>query len=84
MTLAKQMASLADEVAALEHTVENQLSIIAELEQGIKARDELIDMVGPDIEWKESHVIMSSSTRMQKIVEVYRQLRPAMPNKEAV
>lgn len=79
MTLSEQMTSIANEVAALEQVVEQQRSIIAELQkeaETAKAKDTLIDLVGPDIEWQEKHLTMRSSDRLQKIIEVYRQLRP--------
>lgn len=80
MTLAEQMASIASEVAALEHIVENQRSIISEMQQDAeiaRTKDALIDLIAPDIEWQESHLTMRSSERFQKIIDLYRQLRPA-------
>jgi len=81
MNLTSQMTPIVHEVAALEQLVEQQRNIIADLQKEAEfatAKNELIDLVGPAIERQEAYLTVRSkpSPNMQRIVELYRQLRP--------
>lgn len=80
--LTEKLNSISNEVFALEQLINTQRIIIQEMEQSSKHKDDLIKQVAPDIEWQESHLTMSSSERMRKIIETYRKIVPKPTTQE--
>jgi cell division septum initiation protein DivIVA len=75
MSIVDDINAISDRVLALEQENEQLRQQLAS-SGNTEAYDKLIDLITPDIEWKEQNLGDRASDRMKEIIAAYRAVRP--------
>lgn len=74
MSIVDEINAIIDAVLDLEQ--ENEQLRQQLVSGNTEAYDKLIDLIAPDIEWKEKNLGDRASDRMKEIIAAYRAVRP--------